>query len=394
MYCKIKDKCTICNEKFYKKNIINLKNLPITEILNKDWKLKQRINFDQSFMFCSKCIHANLKYIYDFKNFYKNNYTFSSSTTYSGNFTNNKFYNFIINDLKKKKFNILEVGSNDFYLIKKFDKFIKNSFTVDPSNSADLTLKKNTHFKNFIEEVDKSEIKKKIDIVFCGHTLEHVENPRLFFQKLFEITDKKTVFYFKFPSVELLLKRKSFDQIHHQHYNYFSLKSITKLLNEFNFKIVNFSYCEQHYGALMIKFKKSKKNAKLNNRIIFNKNYNLSNEFIHYKKYLDQIKEIILNYKKRGYKTFAIGAGLMLPIIDYHLDGLISKLDKILDDDKKKINKYFPNIKTKIKNFKAEKLENAVTIITTTASTITTRKLISITLKKKVALVFVPSLTI
>ena len=144
----------------------------------------------------------------------------------------------------------------------------------------------------------------------------------------------------------------------------------------------------------MIKFKKSKKNAKLNNRVIFNKNYNLSNEFIHYKKYLDQIKEIILNYKKRGYKTFAIGAGLMLPIIDYHLDGLISKLDKILDDDKKKINKYFPNIKTKIKNFKVEKLENAVTIITTTASTITTRKLISITLKKKAALVFVPSLII
>ena len=42
----------------------------------------------------------------------------------------------------------------------------------------------------------------------------------------------------------------------------------------------------------------------------------------------------------------------MLPIVNYHLDGIFEKVDSILDDDKSKQNKYFLNINKKITSLK------------------------------------------
>ena len=74
------------------------------------------------------------------------------------------------------------------------------------------------------------------------------------------------------------------------------------------------------------------------------------------------------------------------------IDSLLNLVDNILDDDKNKINKYFPNIKSKIKSLKKTNLNNSVAIISSTASSITTRKLISI-VEKNAKIIIVPSLS-
>ena len=48
----------------------------------------------------------------------------------------------------------------------------------------------------------------------------------------------------------------------------------------------------------------------------------------------------------------------MLPIIDYQLKKLFNTVDNILDDDTKKIGKFFPNINAKIKSLKNTDLKN------------------------------------
>ena len=83
----------------------------------------------------------------------------------------------------------------------------------------------------------------------------------------------------------------------------------------------------------------------------------------------------------------------MLPILNYQLDNLFNETDNILDDDKRKINKYFPNINSKIKSLKKANLKNAIIIISSTASSLSTRKLISIAEKKGAKIIIVPSLT-
>ena len=83
----------------------------------------------------------------------------------------------------------------------------------------------------------------------------------------------------------------------------------------------------------------------------------------------------------------------MLPIINYHLDNLFSKIDGILDDDKSKVGKYFPNVKNKIMSLKNTNISNAVVIVAPVASSITTRKLISLVDKRNPKIIIVPTLS-
>ena len=123
------------------------------------------------------------------------------------------------------------------------------------------------------------------------------------------------------------------------------------------------------------------------------KKINLSKKFNEYEAYMLNIINIIKGYKKKRNKIYAIGASLMTPILNYQLKGVLDLTDNILDDDKRKFNKYFPNIKSKIKSLKRTNLTDAVVIIASTASSITTRKLISIVDNKKAKIIIVPTLS-
>ena len=76
------------------------------------------------------------------------------------------------------------------------------------------------------------------------------------------------------------------------------------------------------------------------------------------------------------------------------MDNIVNKARAILDDDKRKIGKYFPFIKPRIKSLKKANLKNSVCMIGTVSSSITTRKIINILKKKKAEAIIAPTLTL
>jgi hypothetical protein len=84
----------------------------------------------------------------------------------------------------------------------------------------------------------------------------------------------------------------------------------------------------------------------------------------------------------------------MLPIINYQLNNIISLCDAILDDDKEKIGKYFPNLNIRIKSLRNTDLKNSLLITTSTASSISTRKINQLLFDKKPRIIINPSLTL
>ncbi len=394
-----KNICICCNKNnFNKKDSINFKKMPITEIISYKKKTKKKIFIDQSLQFCSSCQHMFLKNIINTKHLYeKKNYFFNSNKSYSAIFSNNTFYNFIKKNFKLKSVNnILEVGSNDLYLLKKFYKNSKNLYGIDPVIKKDKNFKKIKTVKKFFNKYIFKFLPKKLDLIICGHTLEHIENPKVFIKDLILCSNRNTRIFLQFPALEPLIFNRSFHQIQHQHINYFSLSSIKNLIRQSGGEVINYDYNNLHYGTLMVCFKKSDlKNIKRKEKVI-NKitNKDFLNSYRNYKTNLLSNKKVIENYLKNKKPFYVIGAAPMLPVLNFHMDNIVNKAKAILDDDKRKIGKFFPFIKPRIKSLKKAKLENSICMIGTVSSSITTRKIINILEKKRADAIIVPTLTI
>ena len=377
---------------------INFKKFPITETFLNKFTDSKKYYFDQKINFCKRCGHIFLgkqidsRYIYNSKS-----YLFTSSQSYSAIHANDTFIEFIKENVKKRKHDqIIELGSNDLYLLKKFYKTTNKLIGIDPVVTVSKKFKKIQTIKNFFgTAVIKKYLNKKSDIIICGHTLEHVENVDEFIKNTLSICTENTKIFFQFPSSESLIQSNSFDQLHHQHLNLFSLKSFKSLLERNGGKLIDFKFNNLHYGALMVYFTlknskiKPKKKFNLNNKL----NLDFKNSYSNFKNHLNIYKKVINNYLQLKKKFYVIGAGLMLPLINYHLDNMTNKADGILDDDKRKIGKFFPGINTKILPLKNTDIENSVCLIAPVASTLTCRKLVEILKNKKAETILLPTIT-
>ena len=398
MKFKLNKKCICCQKApSKKKNSISLKKLPVTDLFVKNSKSLKGYSLDQDIIFCNRCEHMFLKNHITPEYIYNQDYGLCSSKTYSSIQANEDFFNFINSNLGKSNIKkIIEVGSNDLYLLKKFYRKNRSLVGIDPVVKRDKEYAKIKVIKEFFNKVDNKKLGKDSDLIICGHTLEHVENPDFFLKKILSISEKKTKIFFQFPSLESLILNMSFDQIHHQHLNYFSLNSFNKILKKYGGKIINYAFNEFHYGALMIYFtlnsskNKTKKKINLLPKINF---IQVSEAYNNFKNHLKSQEKTINNYLKRKRKFYVVAAGALLPILNYHMNGIINKANGILDDDKNKIGKYFPNINTKILQMKSTSLKGSVCLIGCVHSHVTTRKIINILIQKRAEIILLPTIT-
>ena len=400
MKIKFNNQC-ICKKKIVSnsKNSIFFKNLPITEIFTNKYKKSKKFALDQRIIFCNRCQHMSLTRFIDPNLIYNRDYITSSTGSFSARYSNDIFYNFISKNLnnEKKYSKIVEIGTNDLYLLKKFSKKAKKFVGIDPVvKTNDKSLKNFCPLKSFFTDLDNESIGYKNDIIVCGHTLEHVEDPELFIKKTISLANNKTRIFFQFPSAESLINNCSFDQIHHQHLNYFSIKSFKKLLDKCGGKIIDYEYHELHYGVLMVFFTLKSSKIKTKKKLVIKRKItpqSFIQSYENFKLHLLSYKKLIKNYIFMKKNFYVVGAGLMLPIVNYHLGGLLSKAESVLDDDISKQNKYFPNIDAKITSLKKANLKRAVCLIATISSAIVTRKLATILEKKQAEIVLIPTLT-
>lgn len=355
---RIKSNNCLCS-KNNKKNYLNfrLNNLPLTETYSRKYK-KNYYKANQVFKYCDICKHGFLANIIDPKTLYNNVYYFRTSKSKTSSAGSDFFLKFLNTNLKKKKNISLDIGCNDFYVLNKLKK-TKIKIGIDP-------IQKNFKKKNFFsyqsnyEDIDLYHFKKKIDLVICRHTLEHIVNLEFFFKKLYKETSNDCEYFFEFPSLDLLVENFRFDQIFHQHVHYFSLHSIKKCVEKYGFEIKDFKFNQHHWGALLINFRKRKKikNRKASSFVQIEKNIKDSNKNLNnfeiksrynlFTRNMKNLREILEKVDKS--KLYFYGASQMLPVILYHLKLKSKFVKSIIDDDNTKNNLSYNNINLKIKN--------------------------------------------
>lgn len=366
---KTRTQCVICAKKL-SDPVIVLPKFPITEIFVQDRPMQKLGFVDQEFYFCSRCGHGQLKYLIDPNILYGNTYKTRTSSSLSAVPAIDVFLAFMADVLKNRPLKtVFEIGCNDLYTLKKLKPKADKLFGIDPilkGQEKEFSDDKISVIGDFFENVDLNRLNVQLDTVFSSHTLEHIEDPTALIQKLIDKSTTETLLFFQFPGFEGLVQDAHFDQIFHQHLNYFSLKSVLYLLDVVGAELVDFRINPYHWGALMIAFRKKRRGP--NRNLLFRKHtQDLSRTEIlkQYQLFKDSMKITTARIDAFASETmYGYGAALMLPVLEYYLKR-ITRLKAILDEDPAKTNLYYLNVPVQIKRpDQIKNIENTVMVVT------------------------------
>ena len=277
--------------------------------------------YNLSCAICKDCNHVQTISITDPSERYNLfDYSYTSSNSKISRQHWNSYCDFTISKLKlKKNCFICEIGSNDGYLLNRFKKTINcEVLGIDASKSMVKIAKQNnitTECCVFNEEQSLSITKnyKKCDVVIANNVFNHSDNPLSFAKGVSNLLKKDGYFIFEVPYWKNTIDTKKIDQIYHEHVSYFTVKSLSALLEKTGFTINSVDVVDYHGGSLRVIASKNSDKKLCLKKIIEQESYLFSNKLYNsLSKELDKRKisflRKVLDFKNQGYKIIAIGA--------------------------------------------------------------------------------------
>jgi len=157
---------------------------------------------------------------------------------------------------------VIEIGSNDAYLIKQFNKESTATLGID-SSSAMCELAKAQGVTAlqavFHPNVAYDLVPKygRAAVVIANNVFNHANDPVEFAHGVSFLLDKDGVFVFEVPYwLEMVYSGRFTDMVYHEHISYFTVKSLHNLLAIAGLEIVDFDVVDYHGGSLRVVAKK------------------------------------------------------------------------------------------------------------------------------------------
>ena len=343
------------------KRVVSLGYQPLANNLLKKQNEKCEL-YPLEMNYCSKCHNCQLSVSVDPKKMFSNYlYTSSTSKVFRNHFVNSaKKYTKELK-LNKKKTYIIDIGSNDGVALKPFlDLGFKNVLGIEPAKNLAKLANKNKikTFNGFLEIKNLKKIKKNADLILASNVFAHSDKLKEMAKCMFSLLGKKGTIIIEVQYLMNTLNDLTFDNIYHEHYNYWSLTSLLNFFKQFQAKIYRAEKIDTHGGSLRIYVKKDKKvkiessvKKMLKDEEKFGiKKYKTYQEF---GKKVYKIREnVIKNIKKlKASNKTIIGYGAPAKATTaLNFFGISKEIDFIVEDNKLKHNKFIPGVKIPIKN--------------------------------------------
>jgi len=279
------------------RRIISLGYQPLANNLLKTNNQKEK-TFPLEMNYCSDCHNCQLSYVVDPKKLFFNYlYLSSTASSFVKHFSNaaNKYIKLF--KLKPNKAFIIDVGSNDGIALKPFkDKKFKHLLGIEPAkNLANLANKNGIKtYNGFLDRKIYKKLKKKADIILASNVFAHSDNLKLMAEYMLKLLKNDGTLVIEIQYLLNTLEDLTFDNIYHEHVNYWSLTTLKTFFNQFDAVIFNAEKINTHGGSLRIYVKKNKK-IKINSSV---KELLSKEEKFGIKKY-----ETYKNFTKRIYET-------------------------------------------------------------------------------------------
>jgi len=337
------------------KRVVSLGFQPLANnLLNK--KNDECESYPLELNYCPNCHNCQLSVSVDPKKMFSNYlYLSSVSGTFKKHFIEaaNKYIKEF--KLSSKKSYIIDIGSNDGVALKPFrDKGFKNILGVEPAkNLAKLANKNKIKTINcFLEEKSLKKIKKNADIILASNVFAHSDKLKEMATCMFKLLKNTGTIIIEVQYLLNTLKDLTFDNIYHEHYNYWSLASLVNFFKQFNVKIVRAEKINTHGGSLRVYIKKDKKSKidkSVKNLLDEEEKFGLK-KYSTYKDFAEKIYTIQKNVKKnikklRLNEKKLIGYGSPAKATTaLNFFGVSSEIDFIVEDNKLKHGKFVPGV--------------------------------------------------
>ncbi len=152
---------------------------------------------------------------------------------------------------------VMEIASNDGYLLQYFGKYDIKPLGIEPSTSTANEARKKgieTIDSFFGEKFAKRLVceRKTYDLIIGNNVLAHVPYIDDFVKGLKTVLSEQGTITMEFPHLLNLIKYKQFDTIYHEHFSYLDLLAVGRIFGDNGLKIYDVQKLETHGGSLRI----------------------------------------------------------------------------------------------------------------------------------------------
>ncbi len=289
-------------------------------------------------------------------NVHNENYPFYTSSSQSMKKHFQNFANWMKSEYLKTNSKLIEVGSNDGTLLENFKETNIDYIGFEPSKKiADLANKKNIKtLNNFFNQetiIDLKKFKNNTDVICSANVIAHIPDLKDVILSIDKLLSSKGLFIFEDPYLGSMFSQVSYDQIYDEHIFLFSLSSVKKIFNLFDFELIDAIPQNTHGGSMryVISRKNSHKiNTRVDNILATEKKNKLDDmvSCIKFKKDCENSKKRIFDeltkFKEKGNKICGYAATAKSTTLLNYCNLNSSIIDFICDTTFEKIGTFSP----------------------------------------------------
>lgn len=271
-----------------------------------------------------------------------NYYNFIKPSLGLGNTKFEKALNYLQEIIKSKNINsVLEIGSDDGFVLNRISQLTKIVKGCDPSPATDfakqkynLDIRKEYFYSNLFEE--------KFDLIYMLHVFEHLPNPFSFLDKIKAELNDAGYLFLEFPSLAEVLEKGILSTFIHEHTFLYSKYFIYNLAHEKDFNVIFYDDSKGVTNILLkLNIRGENNNIKEKEKVTpkiddFSKKVNEN---------IEKLKSILSDNEN----ILIWGAGSLSTVM-FNQVNLNFQTCTFVDGDKSKQGKYIPGIDKEVKD--------------------------------------------
>ena len=348
-----KFKCRCCDSNKLKR-VLSLGYQPLANnLLNKmDEDFKK---YPLELNVCEECFNCQLSVAIDSEEMFSN-YLYQSSTTKS--FRDHFF------DAAKKyidRFNlnkdayIIDVGSNDGIGLKPFlDLGYTNIQGIEPAkNLADIANKNGINtFHGYLNEKALNPVKNGADLILASNVFAHADDLKSMVNSMKKLLKPDGKIIIEVQYLLKTIKDLTFDNIYHEHTNYWSITSLYKFLNNLNLKIFDVEEINTHGGSIRVYVTQENDieiNKSVSEYLNYEEDFGLKkiSTYMNFGKKIENLKKCVSRNIKKLNEKYSLIVGYGAPAkattaLNYF--NIKSEIKYIIEDNPLKKGKFIPGV--------------------------------------------------